>query len=148
MSETAATSIHASAVAVGDRAVLIRGPSGCGKSRLAFDLICTGRTGAIPPTTLIGDDRIVLSVHDGALIGTGAAKLKGMIEIRGLGVRKIDFAERGTLAVVVDLSSSDAERMPPPHATTTHILGVELPRIPVGRGHNPLPLIVAFLTTT
>lgn len=148
MNETSATSIHASAVAVGDRAVLIRGPSGCGKSRLAFDLICAGRTGMIPPTTLIGDDRIVLSVHDGALIATGAAKLKGMIEIRGLGIRRTDFADHGTLALVVDMSSSDAERMPPPHVLSTHISGVQLPRIPVGRGHNPLPLIVAFLTTT
>jgi HPr kinase/phosphorylase len=32
-------SVHASAVLVGNRAVLIRGPSGAGKSRLAFDLI-------------------------------------------------------------------------------------------------------------
>lgn len=148
MSEAGSASIHASAVAVGDRAVLIRGPSGCGKSRLAFDLICAGRTGMIPPTTLIGDDRIVLSVHDGALVATGAARLKGMIEIRGLGIRNMEVVESGTLAVVVDLSSSDAERMPPPHARSTHISGVELPRIPVGRGHNPLPLIVAFLTTT
>ena len=35
--------VHASAVKVGDRAVLIRGPSGSGKSRLAFDLILAGR---------------------------------------------------------------------------------------------------------
>ena len=40
-------SIHASAVLVGDRAVLIRGPSGSGKSRLAFDLILAGRAGQI-----------------------------------------------------------------------------------------------------
>lgn len=142
------TSVHASAVTVGDRAVLIRGPSGCGKSRLAFDLICAGRTGVIPPTTLIGDDRIVLTAKDGALVAEGAPKLAGMIEIRGLGIRKMDFAERGTVCVVVDLSAPDAERLPPPHATTTHISGLELPRIPVGNGHNPLPLVVAFLTTT
>ena len=37
-------SVHASAVLVGDRAVLIRGPSGSGKSRLAFDLILAGRS--------------------------------------------------------------------------------------------------------
>ena len=38
-------SVHASAVKVGDLAVLIRGPSGAGKSRLAFDLIMAGRSG-------------------------------------------------------------------------------------------------------
>lgn len=141
-------SVHASAVTVGDRAVLIRGPSGCGKSRLAFDLICAGRSGVIPETTLIGDDRVILSAKDGALVAEGSPKLAGMIEIRGLGIRKIDFVVSGKVVVVVDLSAPDAERLPPPHATTTHISGLELPRIPVGKGHNPLPLVVAFLTTT
>ena len=46
-------SVHASAVLVGNRAVLIRGPSGSGKSRLAFDLILAGRAGQIAPTVLI-----------------------------------------------------------------------------------------------
>ena len=52
--------VHASAVQVGDRAVLIRGPSGAGKSRLAFDLILAGRSGQIPPAMLVGDDRVHL----------------------------------------------------------------------------------------
>ena len=53
-------SVHASAVLVGNRAVLIRGPSGAGKSRLAFDLILAGRAGQIPPAVLVGDDRVHL----------------------------------------------------------------------------------------
>ena len=142
------TSVHASAVMVGDRAVLIRGPSGSGKSRLAFDLILAGRSGVIPAAILIGDDRILLSAKDGVLVAEGSPQLAGMIEIRGLGIRRMDFAASGTVCVAVDLSAPDAERLPPPHATTTHIAGVELPRIPVGKGHNPLPLVVAFLTTT
>ena len=48
MTDVAEASIHASAVLVGTRAVLIRGPSGAGKSRLAFDLILAGRAGQIP----------------------------------------------------------------------------------------------------
>ena len=46
---TQGASVHASAVLVGDRAVLIRGPSGAGKSRLAFELILAGRAGQLPP---------------------------------------------------------------------------------------------------
>ena len=38
----AGPSVHASAVKVGRRAVLIRGPSGSGKSRLAFELSWRG----------------------------------------------------------------------------------------------------------
>ena len=44
MSEDSAT-VHASAVKIGNFAVLIRGPSGSGKSRLAFDLIMAGCAG-------------------------------------------------------------------------------------------------------
>ena len=53
---TSQMTVHASAVLVGDRAVLIRGPSGSGKSRLAFDLILAGRAGQIPAATLVGDE--------------------------------------------------------------------------------------------
>jgi len=51
---TVPPSVHASAVKVGHRAVLIRGPSGSGKSRLAFDLILAGRSGQLPPAVLVG----------------------------------------------------------------------------------------------
>ena len=60
-------SVHASAVMVGDRAVLIRGPSGAGKSRLAFDLIMAGRAGQFPTAVLVGDDRVHLETAGGQL---------------------------------------------------------------------------------
>ena len=63
MTDAAGASVHASAVLVGDRAVLIRGPSGAGKSRLAFDLILAGRAGQIAPAVLIGDDRVHLEAQ-------------------------------------------------------------------------------------
>ena len=141
-------SIHASAVLVGDRAVLIRGPSGSGKSQLAFALILAGRAGQIPAATLIGDDRLILSVNDGMVYAQGVPELAGLIEIYGLGIRKCDHARGGAIGLVVDLAASDAERLPPPKAMKTTLSGLELPRIPVASGHNPVPLVVGFLTTT
>lgn len=140
-------SIHASAVLVGDRAVLIRGPSGSGKSRLAFDLILAGRAGTVPSTTLIGDDRVRLAARDGKLVVRGVPELTGMIEIRGLGLRKCDFAAEGIIGLVADLAASDAERLPPPQALRTTVSGLEIPRIPVAAGYDALPLVLAFLTT-
>lgn len=148
MNSKSDASIHASAVAVGDRAVLIRGPSGSGKSRLAFALILAGRAGQMPSTALIGDDRIILSANDGVIYAQGVPELAGMIEIRGLGIRTCEFVRGGTVGLVVDLDASDAERLPPPKAMKTSLSGLELPRIPVGKGHDPLPLVVGFLTTT
>jgi len=141
-------SIHASAVKVGRLAVLIRGPSGSGKSRLAFDLIMAGRSGAIETAVLVGDDRVHLATVGDEIEVRPAPVLAGLIEIRGLGIRRCDFVEHATVGLVVDLDAADAERLPPAESLKISISGVELPRIPVGRDYSPLPLVVAALTTT
>jgi HPr kinase/phosphorylase len=144
---TAQVTVHASAVLVADRAVLIRGPSGSGKSRLAFDLILAGRAGQIPAATLVGDDRVYLEAVQGRLVVRPARELAGLIEIRGLGIRRCDFVEQAAVGLVVDLSAPDAERMPPPEALFTRIDGVIIPRIPVDSAFQPLLPVVAALST-
>ena len=138
--------VHASAVLVGDTAVLIRGPSGSGKSRLAFDLILAGRTGQVSRTVLIGDDRVHLWASGGHLLVRPATELAGLIEVRGLGIRTCGNASEAVVGLVVDLSAADAERLPPPEALFTQIRGIKVPRIPVGVGYAPLPLVIAALT--
>jgi HPr kinase/phosphorylase len=144
---TGGNSVHASAVLVGDRAVLIRGPSGSGKSRLAFDLILAGRAGQIPETVLIGDDRVYLEMMQGQLVVRPAHALAGLIEIRGLGIRRCGFAGRGIVGLVVDLSAADADRLPAADALKATISGAILPRIPIGSDFQPLPIVAAALTT-
>jgi HPr kinase/phosphorylase len=148
MKAAKAASVHASAVLVENLAVLIRGPSGAGKSRLAFDLILAGRCGQIPPAVLVGDDRVQLEMRQGKLVVRPVRELAGLIEIRGLGIRSCPFAEEAVVGLVVDLSATDAERLPPPQALITEVCGVKIPRIPVAVGFAPLPLVVAALTTT
>jgi len=114
-------SVHASAVKVENRAVLIRGPSGAGKSRLAFDLILAGRSGQIPQAVLVGDDRVHLDTADGKIVVRPVRELAGLMEVRGLGIRRCDFVEQAIVGLVVDLSAGDAERLPPPEALLTHI---------------------------
>jgi HPr kinase/phosphorylase len=144
---TARPSVHASAVKVDSRAVLIRGPSGSGKSRLAFDLILSGRSGQLPPVILVGDDRVLLDTAGQQLLVRPVRELEGLIEIRGLGIRRCEFTDAAEVGLVVDLQAPDAERLPPPEALKTRIFGVEIPRIPVGSDALPLPLVVAALTT-
>ncbi|OIQ65447.1 HPr kinase/phosphorylase [mine drainage metagenome] len=148
MRKAGEASIHASAVLVGNRAVLIRGPSGSGKSHLAFDLILAGRSGQVAPAMLIGDDRLYLRVSKGQLIVRPAPALAGLIEIRGLGIRRCDFANEAVVGLVVDLDAADAARLPAAEALQTLISGIKLPRIPVGRGFAALPLVIAALTMT
>src|SRR3984885_9999003 len=105
----AGPSIHASAVLIGNRAVLIRGPSGSGKSRLAFDLILAGRAGQIATAALVGDDRVHVWTKGAELMIGPAPALAGLIEIRGLGVRRCDFVAEARVGLVVDLDAADAE---------------------------------------
>jgi serine kinase of HPr protein (carbohydrate metabolism regulator) len=141
-------SVHASAVLVGDRAVLIRGASGSGKSRLAFDLILAGRAGQIAPALLVGDDRVQLEARHGVLLVRPVGQLVGLIEVRGLGVRSCAHATEAAVGLVVDLDAADGDRIPLQEACRVTLAGVELPRIPVEPGFSPLPLVVAALTTT
>ncbi len=128
------TTIHASAVLVDNHAVLIRGPSGSGKSRLAFDLV--------------GDDRVHVSAVDGLLMVRPAASLAGLLEVRGLGIRRLAFAAQGQVALVVDLDAGDAERLPGPNSLEVTLDGVKVPRIPVHKGLAALPLVIAALITS
>jgi serine kinase of HPr protein (carbohydrate metabolism regulator) len=145
---SADTTVHASAVKVGDRAVLIRGPSGSGKSRLAFELILAGCSGQLPPAILVGDDRVHLDTDGEKLRVRPARELAGLIEIRGLGIRHCGHVGEAMVGLVVDLGAPDAERLPPSEALEVHLSGVKIPRIPVDSAFNPLPLVVAALTTT
>jgi HPr kinase/phosphorylase len=148
MTGAAGASVHASAVQVGNRAVLIRGPSGAGKSRLAFELILAGRAGQIPPSLLIGDDRVYLEARGEQLLVRPAPILAGLIEIYGLGIRRCEFAEEAVVGLVVDLAAPDTERLPSPQTLSTSIYGIKIPRIPINQGFAALPLVIAGLTTT
>lgn len=142
-----ATSVHASAVQTGNAGILIRGSSGAGKSRLAFDLILAGRSGQIPATTLVGDDRVLLGAEDGRIAVRPAVELEGLIEVRGLGIRRCDFVPQASLALVVDLGAGDAARMPEPASLWAELYGIKIPRIPVGAGFEALPIVMAALLT-
>ena len=139
--------IHGSAVRAGEHAVLIRGPSAAGKSRLAFDLILAGRSGHIPAATLVGDDRLHLEAVRGQLVARPPRELEGLIEVRGLGIRQCPFVAEAPVGLVIDLCAPDGERLPPPEALRTILLGIEIARIPVEPGFSPLPIVIAALTT-
>ncbi|HTQ83620.1 MAG TPA: HPr kinase/phosphatase C-terminal domain-containing protein [Pseudolabrys sp.] len=135
--------IHASAVLVGAKAVLIRGPSGAGKSRLAWQLLQS----PLPFARLVGDDRVRLEVHSGRLLVRPQAMLAGLIEIRGLGIRRVAFEPAAIVGLVVDLAAADAERLPALGSATTELEGVKLPRLAVAPGAEALQMTLAYSGT-
>jgi len=145
---TEPSTIHASAVLVGAKAVLIRGPSGAGKSKLCWDLLQAAEQGALPFARLVVDDRAFVEVQGGRLLVRPAPALAGMIEIYGLGVRQLPFEPVAAVGLVVDLAAPDADRIPPAEAVKISISGVSLPRLSVAAGVDALPLVLAFMRTT
>ena len=135
--------IHASAVLIGPKAALIRGPAGSGKSRLVWDLLQS----ALPFTRLVADDRAYVEACAGRLLVRPAPALAGMLEIRGLGIRRLPYEGVAAVGLVVDLAAEDAARQPGQEAGKAIIGGVSLPRLAVAAGMAALPLVLASLRT-
>lgn len=98
--------LHASAVAIDGKAVVITGPSGAGKSALALQLIALG--GA-----LVADDRTEILATEAALIAQRPANLPELIEVRGMGLLHAPVAPPTPMALVVDLAQAEDQRLPP-----------------------------------
>jgi serine kinase of HPr protein (carbohydrate metabolism regulator) len=107
--------IHASCVAIGSAGVLLLGKSGAGKSDLALRLIDDG-------AVLVADDRVLLSVSNGVLQARAPDTIRGLLEIRGLGIVQMPVKKIAAVRLAVRL-------------------GREAPRLPQIRHYDsPLPL--------
>jgi HPr kinase/phosphorylase len=103
--------IHASCVVLGragrefsapeDAGVLLLGESGCGKSDLALRLIDRG-------AVLVADDRVELFARDGRLWGRAPANLKGLLEIRGVGIVSLAYRPETAIGLAILLVVPDA----------------------------------------
>lgn len=137
--------VHASAVLVGARAVLIRGPSGAGKSRLALDLIEAAPAGRLRFARLVGDDRVHLDSAGGRLLVRPAPALAGLIELRGTGILRLDYEPCAVVGLVVDLAAADAARLPEQRSIA--IAGIAIARLAVAAGSPALPAILALVAS-
>jgi serine kinase of HPr protein (carbohydrate metabolism regulator) len=141
------SSIHASAVLIGAKAALIRGAAGVGKSQLALALIEAARARALTFARLVGDDRVHVEASGGHLLVRPAPELAGLLEVRGLGIRRLPHEPVAVVGLIVDLAATDAERLPAREAAEAVIEGITLPRLAVAPGTQALPLVLAFLDT-
>lgn len=142
------TTLHASAVLIGTRAVLIRGPSASGKSRLALELVEAESVGAVLFARLVADDRVHLEAAGGRLLARPAAALAGLIEVRGVGLLRVAHEPSAVVGFVVDLAAEDAARLPEPDKRKADIDGILLPRLAVAPGAAALPLVLAFINSS
>jgi HPr kinase/phosphorylase len=139
--------VHASAVLIGERAVLVRGPAGSGKSRLVLALLQAAETGLLPFARLVADDRVQIETAHGRLLARPPPALAGLLEVRGLGIRRLPYEPLAVIGLVVDLAAADAERLPPPGSRQADVAGITLPRLAVAAGVDALALLLAEVAT-
>ncbi len=137
--------IHAGAVLIGAKAVLICGPAGSGKSRLAFSLIQAAGSAPLPFVRLVADDRCHIEAVSGRLLVRPAAELAGLIEVRGVGIRRLPYEPVAVLASIIDLAANNAARMPEDAEQRAVLSGVTLPRLAVPADADALGMLLASL---
>lgn len=141
-----APTLHASAVLVGARALLIRGPAGSGKSRLVLSLIQAAAGGQLVFARLVADDRVHVEVVRGRLIARPPAALAGLLEVRGLGIQQLQYEPMAVISWVVDLDVAASPRLPDAAEAQADVAGVTIRRLAVGPGRDPLPLVLAAIS--
>ncbi len=112
--------VHGTVIAGPQRAVLIVGAAGSGKSALALDLMARG-------ARLVADDRVRIEPRDGQLIASAPDTLRGLVELRGIGIGRVIPRPYAALSLVVDLDATPDGRQPDP--LTWHHRGITLRRI-------------------
>jgi serine kinase of HPr protein (carbohydrate metabolism regulator) len=133
MSIVSSETLHASCVAIGDRAILIEGLSGSGKSDLALRLIDRG-------AALISDDYTVVRRSGTEARAAPGPNIEGMIEVRGVGLVRMPHRTDIPIAMIVSLNT-DVERMPE-GAMTRSIVGISVPVFPVAAFEVSAPIKV------
>lgn len=110
------------------RGVLVEGPSGAGKSDLMLRALQAG-------FRLVADDRVLLWTSAGRLFGRAPDTLAGLMEVRGVGVVRLDPLPLAEIALVV--RPGTPERIPDP--ALADILGLQVPLAVLALGESSAP---------
>lgn len=94
--------MHATAVLVGDRGVLITGSSGSGKSSIAGELVDRASANGVF-AAVISDDQCLLSAVSDRLICAAPVTLRGGLEVRGSGPHAVDHETAAVIHLVAEL---------------------------------------------
>lgn len=147
-SDAPAENIHATAILLGDRGVLVKGPSGSGKTTLALALIDHFRSRGIF-SRLVADDRLLVSGHAGRLVCRTPPTIAGLAEIPGLGPRPVAFEAGAVVDLCIRLVRLDeAARFQ--EDASERIAGCVVPRIDLAERNAvaALPAVTARLLLT
>tara|TARA_B100000676_G_C17989379_1_gene793905 strand:+ start:468 stop:890 length:423 start_codon:yes stop_codon:yes gene_type:complete len=121
--------VHGTTVAVAGAGLLFQGASGRGKSDLALRLIDGG-------AILIADDRTILSRQGDQVVAQPPEPLRGILEVRGIGLIRVPTLVSIQLRLAVDLDMPP-DRLPAPIFST--LSGVDIPLIRLSAFESSAP---------
>jgi HPr kinase/phosphorylase len=138
--------IHATTVALGSVAAILRGPSGAGKSDLALRFLSAAAEWPDEDRArrLVADDRTVVAVKQGRLFASPPERLAGCLEVRGIGIVPMPYCPRAEVRLIVDLVAPAAVERLPLDAPVVDLLGITLPlrRLAPFEASAPLKLLL------
>jgi len=139
--------VHGTAIALKGRAALIRGESGSGKSDLALRCLAQPASDLISgQALLVADDQVRAEVRGGKVHLSCPETIKGLIEVRGLGIVAVPAQDEAELELLVDLVRPDeVERLPDP-AAMAELMGVQVRWLALApfEASAPLKLLLAL----
>src|SRR5690606_1406936 len=93
--------VHGTAIALAGRAALIRGAAGSGKSDLALRCLAQPATDLIAgQALLVADDQVAATARDGRLVLTCPDTIRGLLEVRGLGIVAVPAGDAAELELL------------------------------------------------
>jgi HPr kinase/phosphorylase len=119
MTADASQQIHATCISLEGLGLLLRGPSGSGKSDLALRMMEHN-------SQLIADDCVDLSLKSGVLIAQAPDRLRGLLEVRGVGIIEVPYGNSISILGLINLVDSNKIQRLPDHRMEI-LLGVEVP---------------------
>ncbi|MBE1204302.1 HPr kinase/phosphorylase [Aminobacter carboxidus] len=137
--------MHATAIVLGERGVLVAGPSGSGKTALAMALVERFRA-AGRFARLVSDDQVFLLAHQGRLVCHAPATIAGLVEVRGLGPVPAEYEAAAAIDLLVRLVPvNEVERFPEPASEL--LLGCRVPMAMLAEREitSTIPAVLAAL---
>ena len=117
--------VHATAIAIGPVGVLLMGPSGACKSDLALRCLAQAPGPLCPHATyLIADDRVVLTAAGGLVLASAPETIRGLIEVRGVGILAVETRQQVPVGLVIRLTTEPQPRLPERPLETLELCGI------------------------
>jgi HPr kinase/phosphorylase len=138
--------MHGTCVAIGGACAILRGMPGAGKSDLALRFLYLPATALAGPPALVADDQVILRRAGESVLASCPETLRGRIEVRGLGIARLDaIASEGLLTLLVDLDADAANAVRFPEAFQYEdVLGLSIRRIALDPFEASAPVKLAL----